>query len=138
MEISAKRLRELANILESEKHSSCPSTTTTTKTCSNHQQHHLFSRNKESGASLSCSSKQQQCLPCKENLLAPSSVCEMAPLDENCLPKYKGKKRGRNPKKRLGRKNPHAKERALAAYTLVSSAAVPVQQRILYCNAVVR
>ena len=45
---------------------------------------------------------------------------ETAPLDENGVPKYKGKKRGRKPKKRLRKRNPHAKKRAHTAYTLVS------------------
>jgi len=46
---------------------------------------------------------------------------ETAPLDENGVPKYKGKKRGRKPKKRLRKRNPHAKKRAHTAYTLVSN-----------------
>ncbi len=45
---------------------------------------------------------------------------ESAPLDENGIPKYKGRKRGRKPKKRLRKRNPNAKKRSHTAYTLVS------------------
>ena len=45
---------------------------------------------------------------------------EPAPLDENGIPKYKGRKRGRKPKKRLRKRNPNAKKRSHTAYTLVS------------------
>jgi hypothetical protein len=43
----------------------------------------------------------------------------MAPLDENGVPKYKGKKRGRKPKKRLRRvsKDPNRPKRQHTAYT---------------------
>jgi len=43
---------------------------------------------------------------------------ESAPLDENGIPKYKGRKRGRKPKKRLRKRNPNAKKRSHTAYTL--------------------
>mmetsp|Transcript_1837 Transcript_1837/g.2794 ORF Transcript_1837/g.2794 Transcript_1837/m.2794 type:complete len:289 (+) Transcript_1837:92-958(+) len=50
---------------------------------------------------------------------------ETAPLDENGVPKYKGKKRGRKPKKRLRKRNPHAKKRAHTAYTLFVKTTYP-------------
>jgi len=43
---------------------------------------------------------------------------ELAPLDENGVPKYKGKKRGRKPKKRKRMRNPNAPKRKHTAYTL--------------------
>ena len=45
---------------------------------------------------------------------------ELAPLDEHGVPKYKGKKRGRKPKKRKRMRNPNAPKRKHTAYTLVS------------------
>jgi hypothetical protein len=98
IEFSAKRLRELANILESG--SSIKNNNT------NNNSNNL--RNDHGGH-----------LP-DDDLLVPSSY-EAAPLDENGFPKYKGKKRGRKPKKRLRRRNPNAKKRAHTAYTLVST-----------------
>jgi len=43
---------------------------------------------------------------------------DMAPLDENGIPKYKGKKRGRKPKKRKRMKDPDRPKRQHTAYTL--------------------
>mmetsp|Transcript_2773 Transcript_2773/g.4147 ORF Transcript_2773/g.4147 Transcript_2773/m.4147 type:complete len:193 (-) Transcript_2773:395-973(-) len=43
---------------------------------------------------------------------------EMAPLDENGVPKYKGRKRGRKPKKRKRQLNPNRQKRQHTAYTL--------------------
>lgn len=43
---------------------------------------------------------------------------EMAPLDENGIPKYKGRKRGRKPKKRKRQVNPNRRRRQHTAYTL--------------------
>jgi len=43
---------------------------------------------------------------------------ELAPLDENGVPKYKGKKRGRKPKKRKRIRDPNAPKRKHTAYTL--------------------
>lgn len=42
----------------------------------------------------------------------------MPPLDENGIPKYKGKKRGRKPKNRKRRANPNRRKRQHTAYTL--------------------
>jgi hypothetical protein len=43
---------------------------------------------------------------------------EMAPLDERGVPKYKGRKRGRKPKKRKRQSNPNRQKRQHTAYTL--------------------
>ena len=43
---------------------------------------------------------------------------EMAPLDENGVPKYKGKKRGRKMKPRARKSNPNRKKRQHTGYTL--------------------
>jgi hypothetical protein len=43
---------------------------------------------------------------------------EMAPLNENGVPKYKGKKRGRKPKKRKRIRSPNAPKRKHTAYTI--------------------
>lgn len=42
----------------------------------------------------------------------------MPPLDENGVPKYKGKKRGRKPKARKRKANPNRRKRQHTAYTL--------------------
>mmetsp|Transcript_38044 Transcript_38044/g.77629 ORF Transcript_38044/g.77629 Transcript_38044/m.77629 type:complete len:166 (-) Transcript_38044:358-855(-) len=42
----------------------------------------------------------------------------MAPLDEFGIPKYKGKKRGRKPRKRIRQRNPNTPKRKHTAYTL--------------------
>jgi len=42
----------------------------------------------------------------------------MAPMDEFGVPKYKGKKRGRKPKKRKRLRKPNAPKRQHTAYTL--------------------
>lgn len=49
---------------------------------------------------------------------ATSPDYELAPLDEHGIPKYKGKKRGRKPKKRKRVRNPNAPKRKHTAYTL--------------------
>jgi hypothetical protein len=43
---------------------------------------------------------------------------EMPPLDEHGVPKYRGKKRGRKPKKRKRKINPQRGKRQHTAYTL--------------------
>ncbi len=43
---------------------------------------------------------------------------ELPPLDENGLPKYKGKKRGRKPKPRKRKANPNRRKRQHTGYTL--------------------
>lgn len=43
---------------------------------------------------------------------------ELAPLDEFGVPKYKGRKRGRKPKKRKRQLNPNRQKRQHTAYTL--------------------
>jgi hypothetical protein len=45
-------------------------------------------------------------------------VDELAPLDENGNPKYKGKKRGRKPKPRKRKMNPNREKRKHTGYTL--------------------
>lgn len=42
----------------------------------------------------------------------------MPPLDENGIPKYKGKKRGRKPKPRKRKHNPNRRKRQHTGYTL--------------------
>jgi hypothetical protein len=42
----------------------------------------------------------------------------MPPLDENGVPKYKGKKRGRKPKPRKRKANPNRRKRQHTGYTL--------------------
>eukprot|EP00978_Attheya_sp_CCMP212_P028000 scaffold95406_cov59-Attheya_sp.AAC.4 len=53
------------------------------------------------------------------------SSMEMAPLDENGVPKYKGKKRGRKPKKRR-RTDPNRPKRQHTAYTYFVQENYPV------------
>jgi hypothetical protein len=43
---------------------------------------------------------------------------QLPPLDENGIPKYKGKKRGRKPKYRKRKPNPNRRKRQHTAYTL--------------------
>jgi hypothetical protein len=43
---------------------------------------------------------------------------QLPPLDENGIPKYKGKKRGRKPKYRKRKSNPNRRKRQHTAYTL--------------------
>ena len=43
---------------------------------------------------------------------------DLPPLDENGIPKYKGKKRGRKPKTRKRKANPNRRKRQHTAYTL--------------------
>ena len=43
---------------------------------------------------------------------------ELPPVDENGVPKYKGKKRGRKPKPRKRQQNPNRRKRQHTAYTL--------------------
>jgi hypothetical protein len=43
---------------------------------------------------------------------------QLPPLDENGVPKYKGKKRGRKPKYRKRKPNPNRRKRQHTAYTL--------------------
>ena len=49
----------------------------------------------------------------------------MAPLDENGVPKYKGRKRGRKPKKRKRQLNPNRQKRQHTAYTLFVKESYP-------------
>jgi hypothetical protein len=50
----------------------------------------------------------------------------MAPLDENGVPKYKGKKRGRKPKIRKRKVNPNRRKRQHTAYTLFVQETYPI------------
>lgn len=50
---------------------------------------------------------------------------EMPPLDENGLPKYKGKKRGRKPKEKKRRVNPDRPKRRHTGYTLFMQEGYP-------------
>ncbi|CAJ1921557.1 unnamed protein product [Cylindrotheca closterium] len=50
----------------------------------------------------------------------------MAPLDENGVPKYKGKKRGRKPKVRKRKVNPNRRKRQHTAYTLFVQETYPI------------
>jgi len=54
-----------------------------------------------------------------------SEVVEYAPLDENGVPKYKGRKRGRKPKKRKRQRNPNSSKRQHTAYTLFVQTTYP-------------
>lgn len=49
----------------------------------------------------------------------------MAPLDENGIPKYKGKKRGRKPKPRKRKANPNRRKRQHTGYTLFMKESYP-------------
>ena len=59
---------------------------------------------------------------------------ELALLDENGVPKYKGKKRGRKPKKQKRIRDPNAPKRKHAAYTLVSTSIRILSSFLLYIN----
>eukprot|EP00934_Nitzschia_sp_Nitz4_P009200 Nitzschia sp. Nitz4//scaffold79_size90958//26588//27339//NITZ4_005015-RA/size90958-augustus-gene-0.174-mRNA-1//-1//CDS//3329558219//9190//frame0 len=50
---------------------------------------------------------------------------EMPPLDENGLPKYKGKKRGRKPRPRKRKANPNRRKRQHTGYTLFMQESYP-------------
>lgn len=51
---------------------------------------------------------------------------EMPPLDENGVPRYKGKKRGRKPKPRKRKANPNRRKRQHTGYTLYMQECYPV------------
>ena len=53
----------------------------------------------------------------------------MPPLDENGLPKYKGKKRGRKPKEKKRRVNPDRPKRGHTGYTLFMQEGYPSVKR---------
>lgn len=90
LETTAAKLREIANILELQR-----------KELMNHSQ------------------QQQQASSSFSNSITNTNTnTEEAPLDEHGNPKYKGKKRGRKPKKR---KRCLTKKRGHTAYTLVST-----------------
>mmetsp|Transcript_10394 Transcript_10394/g.18928 ORF Transcript_10394/g.18928 Transcript_10394/m.18928 type:complete len:195 (+) Transcript_10394:901-1485(+) len=55
---------------------------------------------------------------------------EMAPLDENGVPKYKGKKRGRKPKKRRRDVDPNRPKRQHTAYTYFVQENYPVWKEL--------
>lgn len=114
LEYSAKRLRELANMLESRAIAPSPSSLNYS---------HAFYLNNGHVSSMQQQQQQQrhqQQLVVDHDEYLGCSPYEAAPLDENGIPKYKGKKRGRKPKKRVRRRNPNAKKRSHTAYTLVS------------------
>jgi hypothetical protein len=54
-----------------------------------------------------------------------NEVVEYAPLDENGVPKYKGRKRGRKPKRRKRQRNPNSSKRQHTAYTLFVQTTYP-------------
>ena len=87
LETTARKLREIANILE--------------------LQRQAFINHSQQASSSSSNS-----------ITNTHTNTEEAPLDEHGNPKYKGKKRGRKPKKR---KRCLAKKRGHTAYTLVST-----------------
>jgi hypothetical protein len=123
LEYSAKRLRELANMLESR--AIAPSSSSSLNNS------HAFYLNNGHVSSMQQQQQQQQQQRRQQQLVVDHDdeylgCCsyEAAPLDENGIPKYKGKKRGRKPKKRVRRRNPNAKKRSHTAYTLVSKCVV--------------
>uniref|UniRef100_A0A7R9VRC5 HMG box domain-containing protein n=2 Tax=Pseudictyota dubia TaxID=2749911 RepID=A0A7R9VRC5_9STRA len=61
--------------------------------------------------------------------LLDSSLSEMAPVDEFGVPKYKGKKRGRKPKKRKRQRKPDTPKRRHTGYTLFMQENYPAIKR---------
>lgn len=59
------------------------------------------------------------------NVLGPS---ELAPLDGNGRPKYKGKKRGRKPKEKKRKHDPNREKRKHTGYTLFMQETYPIRK----------